>query len=271
MGMESRCVLPVEALSKHVRRFWILEGSGSEATGESAAFKVLADGYPGLVFQENERALRDASGQSFPPLFLHGIATRHSGKIAMEAFRNIKIDLYPECLPVFFGPDAQEITDRHIDLGLLVKSDLADRLLEAPLAEERIRILTGFMLDKIRLHEYSHAKLRHALALMRDPSGISLPCLRKEVGLSERALERLFTGSIGVTPKVFSRILRFQNFMKTARHGSGAALTTLAYASGYADQSHCLREFKSFAGCGPREFLRRAGGQVANFPEWNPR
>ena len=77
------------------------------------------------------------------------------------------------------------------------------------------------------------------------------------VALTERQLERVFRDRAGVTPKQFTRIVRFRKALFAAR--AGAPLVVAAAESGYADQAHFTREAQALTGCAPRALLPRTG------------
>lgn len=78
--------------------------------------------------------------------------------------------------------------------------------------------------------------------------------------LSKKQFERLFNSFVGVNPKEYTRIVRFQKALAYLQHLpiDGMNLAQIAYASAYADQSHFIREFKRFCGYTPKGLLQRA-------------
>ena len=68
-------------------------------------------------------------------------------------------------------------------------------------------------------------------------------------------LERLFYTEVGLSPKTFIRITRFQEVFKKIRQQGVKDLTGLAYEYGYYDQSHFIRDFQAFSGVNPRKFF----------------
>lgn len=64
--------------------------------------------------------------------------------------------------------------------------------------------------------------------------------------LSKKQFERLFHSFVGINPKEYTRIVRFQKALAQMQHQAGKEINQvqIAYASGYADQSHFIREFK---------------------------
>ncbi len=60
---------------------------------------------------------------------------------------------------------------------------------------------------------------------------------------------------VGKTPKQFIKIVRFQNILNTFSVANSVSLTEIAYASGYFDQAHFIKDFKSFSGYTPKDFF----------------
>jgi AraC-like DNA-binding protein len=77
------------------------------------------------------------------------------------------------------------------------------------------------------------------------------------VALSERHLERMFRDRVGMTPKLFARIVRFRKAFFAAH--AGAPFASAAIDGGYADQAHFTREVQALTGCSPTSLLRRTG------------
>lgn len=81
--------------------------------------------------------------------------------------------------------------------------------------------------------------------------GVRIASLARELGWSERRLERTFAEHVGVSPKLFARIARFEALMRGARCGARRSWAEAALALGYADQSHLARDVKQFSGVPP--------------------
>lgn len=72
--------------------------------------------------------------------------------------------------------------------------------------------------------------------------------------LSYKQFKRVFSEYVGINPKEFLRIVRFQRALFTMQTQPQTSFTELAYACGFYDQSHLIREFKSFSGLTPGEY-----------------
>jgi AraC-like DNA-binding protein len=89
--------------------------------------------------------------------------------------------------------------------------------------------------------------------------------LQSELNLSERSLERRFKQHIGISPKLFTRICRFQASLSQLRTNKYNKLSDVAFEQEYADQSHFIRSFKEFSGLSPYQYMNRSNEIVENF------
>jgi AraC-like DNA-binding protein len=94
----------------------------------------------------------------------------------------------------------------------------------------------------------------HRLVASRGRSSIA--SIVQEVGSSQRHFIAQFKHEIGISPKVFARMLRFGRVVRAIRAGQTADLADLALASGYYDQSHLNRDVREFAGTTPGQLLQ---------------
>lgn len=264
--MNYRQILPDPALRSYVRYFAVLEDE-DHVVGNDQLFKIITDGYPGLIFQENANSFLDHQQEQLPQLFLHGIATRHSHKTARGNFHNVGVYFYEDALNTVFGVEAHELTDRHVSLDAICKTELSSLLLQAPSADLRIKIITLFLRKQVEKNAHKRSIGNLLQSMRKDPSR-SLSDIQDMLQLSERGLERLFLKHVGLSPKLFSRVCRFQSSLKILRSKNFRCLTDVAFEGWYADQSHFIREFRQFAGATPRQFLRSAYEQAENFPAW---
>jgi methylphosphotriester-DNA--protein-cysteine methyltransferase len=95
-------------------------------------------------------------------------------------------------------------------------------------------------------------------ALIEQSAGqVTVEQLACKAGISRQHLTRLFRSRVGVTPKLYARLARFQSSLA---HAATSAPTDWAHAAlplGYADQSHWIAEFKEFSGLTPHRFAAR--------------
>ena len=266
--MNYKQLSPPEDLRPYIRYFGLMENDDS--TDQAKTFRIIADGCPGLIFQENPNCFLDKNKNKLPQIFLHGVTTRHSEKTAKGRYRNIGVYFQPHALKSIFGIDASELKNHYADIDAILKSDLTLRLLRETSMEGRIEILSNFLRYHIDKNKQSkNVKMPFILARMMGGKGkTALREVQSELNISERLLERIFKINVGVSPKLFLRINRFQNALDQIRKQKLQSFSDAVCQCDYADQSHYIREFKEFSGVNPKQFLRRANEQVMNFPEW---
>lgn len=81
--------------------------------------------------------------------------------------------------------------------------------------------------------------------------------LAKRVGWSERRLRDVFRCEVGLTPKQFARVERFQRVLREVEQGQMVDWAELALAHGYYDQAHLIGEFRACSGLTPTAYQRQ--------------
>ena len=213
-------------------------------------------------------AVHHKDDQILPQSFLFGQATQYAELCVKGRFRNLGVSFQPTALKTVFGIDAAALTQQHIDINDLIATNLSDQLLNTINIDEQVLILEHFFLAQTAKSQEENHKVR--LAIIQLQKGKELKCIHTDLKISERSLERLFKTHVGVSPKLYSRICRFQASLKMLKAANVASLTEIAYQENYFDQSHFIRDFKCFAGTTPKSFLSGITEQFPDFPEWKP-
>ena len=86
---------------------------------------------------------------------------------------------------------------------------------------------------------------------------IEINRLRSAMHITERTFERNFLSETGLTPKQFAKIIRFQYSLQQLTRENSGSLTEIGFDSGFADQSHFIREFKRYTGQTPSYYLNK--------------
>ena len=265
--MDHHIIQPTDALKPFVRYFWSLESPG--IAGSPREFRTIADGSPGFLFQSPEHGSFSREGKQLPQAFLFGQATVH-GKLDLSGdLAATGICFYPQALKSLFGLNATLLTDSCAGIGELYQhSSLADQLSGAEAPQDRIRLLSNFLLAELKKRKTEHKELDHALELILKSKGsISVRSLCETICLTERTFERRFKEYIGISPKLFSRICRFQSSLKQFQGNDYQRFSDIVFANDYADQSHVIRSFKEFAGISPTKLQKQPVSLIDNFSE----
>lgn len=142
---------------------------------------------------------------------------------------------------------------------------LHEALAAAPGHRERFALLDDFFLQRLDDALSPVPSVTRALARLHASGGtVRVDALAGELGCSRRHLATRFRDQVGVTPKLYGRILRFQRALALADAQPDWA--RIAALCGYYDQAHMIRDFHRFAGGSPGDVARRRlpdGGGVA--------
>ena len=140
------------------------------------------------------------------------------------------------------------------DLKAMIHA-LDRRLAQETGTAQRIKSVERFLVELLVHWSEPDTVITEALGLIEEAKGqISVEALAEAVGLSDRQLERKFTRHVGLLPKAFCRLTRFcqvKSLLESARKPNGC---DLAYACGYYDQTHLIREFRLFTGQTPARY-----------------
>lgn len=257
---------PASGLEPFVECFWDLVGPASATPAEPEI--VLPDGKTELLvhfgddffkLERNSRTGKDTyvrqarvlmSGQLTERILL-----RPSGRIGVVSVR-----FKAAGAARFFDLPYEKIVDQVIEFSRYEKeasSTLAKRIEASSTPALRFQILQDFLIGRLRKHESKEdVFVRQACQyIVQSEGSCSVQELVRLIGFSERQMERKFKQQVGITPKLLSRIMRFQKFIALARSSKKMNLADASVSCGYHDQSHFIRDFTKFSGVSPREYL----------------
>ena len=167
--------------------------------------------------------------------------------------------IYPYASSLFFMDSMSELTNYATDAYGIFSREINNfyySLMEAGTVEQKVAALDKFLIGKLIKNEKQHRKsttigqvCRH-ICLMGDT--YNSKTLSSSYGLSERYLEKLFVDLVGITPRAFYSVYRFNKSLDLVLT-SKRKLTSIAYDCGYYDQSHFIKEFTKFTGITPFE------------------
>ena len=262
--------LPSPALEKYLECFWFAFDTGESAA--TAPERILPDGCLELIFHLGagfQRWSLTTGWDNQPRSFVVGELTTFLLVRPIGPSRIMGVRFRPRGAYRFLRLSLDQLTDQNIplsDIWGLVGKRLEEAMLEARDDAERQKFVEEFLLRKLSntiarpRFEYAVENILHSRGLARVGEVAS----RTE--LSPRQLEREFRTHLGLSPKAFARIIRFQNLMRLVGEQPLREWTRLALDGGYADQPHMVREFREFTGQSPTEHnLTHVGDLAARF------
>ncbi len=149
------------------------------------------------------------------------------------------------------------ITSIHAFLGTDF-SELEEELYELQANEKRVARMNAFLLQKLQDGLSPKQELvNEAIVLMAKDENASIQSTCRQVQSNYKTLERHFKTVVGLNPRELRAIRRFNRAVHLMYSCQFNTLTAVAYAAGYFDQSHFIREFKRLADMSPKQFLRK--------------
>jgi AraC-like DNA-binding protein len=172
---------------------------------------------------------------------------------------------------------ADELRNRHVALedlwGRSATNEVRERLLAARSLNERYRIVEDllFRIAFKPLESLSqNGAVNYALERFIFASGMQkIAAVTDEIGLSQRRFIEVFKQKVGMTPKAFCRVMRFQQAIKKIARGPAANeidWADLALDCGYFDQAHFVHDFRNFAGITPTEYAAGMNEHLNHVP-----
>jgi methylphosphotriester-DNA--protein-cysteine methyltransferase len=128
-------------------------------------------------------------------------------------------------------------------------------------------IVERCLLDQLVRPLELHPAVTYALQQFRSPArSDSVAAVTARIGLSSRRFIQLFHQQVGLTPKTFSRVRRFQRVLCSIHAKREVDWAQLALDCGYYDQAHFIHDFQAFSGLTPRIYMTLATPHLNHVP-----
>ncbi len=257
---------PAPPLDRFVEQLWYWEG----APLAHAKDRLLPNGQCGLIVNLVEDETRSYSGpdddvmQRYPGAVLCGPYSRYFVIDTREQRANVGVGFRPGGTWPFFDPAGDELQNQHVALRELWGSagdTLRERILAAPTPRAKLLLLEAELLQRVIRPLQRRAEVEFAVARLNEaPHDYTIAMLSEHVGLSARRFTRLFSLQVGLTPKLYARVQRFQRVLECMQDSAARDWTEVAQDCGYFDQSHLIRDCRSLSGFTPTELAARRIG-----------
>jgi AraC-like DNA-binding protein len=160
----------------------------------------------------------------------------------------------------FLGLPYGDLHNAGVTLDELWGDKRARRLLclldEAQTVEAQFRLIERWLIWIAGRPLKHHPAVSFAISeFQRNPSLSSSAGVAERTGMSQRRFIELFRDEVGLTPKLFCRVERFQSVLRQIEHAEDVDWADVALSCGYADQSHFNHDFREFSGVRPTEYL----------------
>lgn len=243
--------LPCLGLRTFVRHYWIFR---YDRPSTALTFPV---GCPQLIFHRGNTLY-------IPELQTYQPQMAISGQVNFPATLQSTDDT--EMIVVVFKPHAATLFDipvsafynSEIDgygLGDSSLNDLARRVFDSDRAEDGIAIIEHWLISRLNENRiYDFNRIKASLNMLFSDCKATVRDMADGACLGKRQFERVFFNAVGMNPKEYSRITRFQKSLWFMQNGNRDYMD-IAFGSGYSDQSHFIRECREYSGLTPLELI----------------
>lgn len=259
-----REIAPCPALRPYIRCFW-----GTSRPLASAAERgpglVIPDTCMDIIFDVNYT--KNRCGGIFCALDEHSYRTY--GAQESDLCASFGIRFYAWSAIAFAERDFRGTKNRHFDAGEFcdsIRRTMEPMLFDLPTLEEKIRAAEGFLCACIR-DDRIHGDFLNAVYCMLKTGGkAKISDLCGYAAVSERRLERLFSSHMGITPKAFSSLVRYQLLWQDIVLSGKFDVLDAVEKFGYTDQAHLLNDFRRHHLLNIRDAVRFAETSRGMFP-----
>lgn len=263
---------PSGVLATCISCFWYWEGAPQGHAQE----QLMPNGEATVVFNLREEPIRlyDSSDrslmQSYGSAVLSGPRTRPFVIDSAQQECVFGIQFRPGGSWPFFLPPTSELANLSVSLSDLWQGwagELRERLLAENSPERMFALTERHLLRMMRRRDGFHPVVGYALQqFSRDPHSSSVIEVSSRIGLSQRRFTDLFREQVGLSPKAFSRVRRFQQVLARVHGQTAVNWTQTGLDCGYYDQPHFNHDFREFSGFTPSEYLTRATEHLNHVP-----
>ncbi len=242
---------PRPALRPYLSCLW---SCSVRASAAPLTHRVLPDNGLDIIWQ-------DRSGHSFAV----GMMQSSIDVVLPALVQTVAVRFKPGAAAHFFDVPLTELTDRHAGLGELWGRGCAERIADGLWTDalpdrQRLDLLQDQLLARLPAHRpgRAHTLVAGAVAAIEGSGGLlRIADLAATLGVSRQHLAATFGARVGLAPKMFARVCRFQRAAERlkALPASEPDWARLALEHGYFDQSHLIHDFREFAATSPDAFL----------------
>lgn len=251
---------PSGILRPYIQHYFIVETDGT--TGFLPKQRIYPSGYMTLVFHYGSPSKfqkKNADEYTEPHLVICGQQT-HYYDLALSGKTGMIITVFkPHGVKSFFPFPITELSNENLSLDDVVNHEareLEDKLIHSSNNEERIRKLEEFLIKRL-VRDHDFERIQQAVKLIEVSKGhMKTWEVAAEVCLGIKQFERTFSKYVGLNPKKFASIVRFQHVLQMKRRLKSSSMFQLAFDNGYFDPSHFSHDFKSLTGVTPGEFFK---------------
>lgn len=255
---------PCKELKDVVQYFW---SAAIDCGSGNFHINTFVDDSSGIIFHHNDgHSVIQSSTTHLPKAIVYGQITSPSTSFSNTSFSVVGVLFYPHVINGLWSLAASELTDNVQNLeNVLNIGTLTDTVINTEEVSEQIQLISQFLLKFVKRTDVHYSWVKDAVSYIKSQHGlVKVSDVSEYFKISERKLERDFKVAIGVTPKHYIQVSRFQKVLQELKKENARNLTTLAFEYNYSDQPHFNRTFRKLSGFNPRKLKSLLNEDVVN-------
>ena len=265
--------VPAEPLARYVEHFWFYQDLYPAHQRE----RVLPDGTFELIINLQDGARRTfdrrtGSETLFRDAWFSGAHSQYITIDALPGSSMIGVHFKPGGAAAILGCPAGELRDQVVELDAIwgaAAEELRDGLLSARGPGAKFAILERALFARLAASRCDTMQQRRVFwardRFIAGADALRVSEVAGQLGVSHKHFIDEFRRHVGLTPKLFCRIRRFQDVLARVSRGAVLDWAGLACACGYFDQAHFVHDFRAFSGLTPTRYARTSGIEHVNF------
>lgn len=249
---------PCKLLQPYVRYYWVFN---SNQIFNTYTFPI---GCPQVIFHKRTPLFVPELDTTQNKLTISGQVSFSSHLQANGDIEMIVVVFYPHTMNMFLNTPASSFYNKEIsgyDIEDRQLNELATQVFDCEDNNICVNIIEEWLLSRLSIRPYDTTyrvtRMNAAIKQLCAAPYTLVTELSSNCCLGKKQFEREFYSYIGMNPKEYSRIVRFQKTLRQMQNQQGKInQVDLAYSNGYSDQSHLIREFKKLCGYTPLTLLK---------------
>jgi AraC-like DNA-binding protein len=216
---------------------------------------------PFVVFHSNKTRTKQ------PRSIISGLSDNYSDVSTNGETGVVFISFYPAGACFFFHFPLSEIENQSVDMTDLFNAEIRqmeELLYEKSTLKEKVAVIEQFLISRFSpIPSYDSLLIQKGIEIVKTCRGqTNAKYLSGCLCTTPKTLERKFSKYLGKTTKQVIKLICFQKILHDLSVNKNASLTERAYTNGYFDQSHFIKDFKTYSGYTPKDFLTK-------YPDFN--
>jgi len=197
---------------------------------------------------------------TFTNVWVSGMHKNYLSISAHQKSEMLVIQFKPYGAYPFFHLPIQELNEKVIPAEKIFENEileLREEILAKKTSEEKFKNVEKWLVDKFHEDKRPSDEILNILEKLQTESVVNYSKIIESYSKTHKHLIDQFKKYIGLTPKYYQRILRFNEILQKIHQSEKIEWSQVAYQCEYADQSHFIKEFKHFSGLNPQKFIQQ--------------